>query len=334
VVVKRVGGLAAHYLKYRFRSLHPFEVQAVLLNACNLKCDYCRCPDMPTALMTTAEWAETVRNLARVGTLRIKFQGGEPTLRKDFGEITAEARRAGLIVAVVTNGTKIPERPELIDNLDEVVVSLDALTPVRHDRYRGAGSHAAAMETLALAVARGCRAYVNMVVHRDTLQELEPMLAFCEAQGYGLNAQAVMFGHEYQDSSAVSLRLSEIEEREMYKRLAAWKRAGRKLMFAASSYERTAAWPDYRVLATATQGSSGCMAGRFYIHIDANGDVHPCGLHTGTFVPKNILRDGFDAAVGNTRQHDCGDCSLAYLNERKAVFGLHPSALLEIVRRS
>jgi len=332
--VKQAIGMAAHFLRFRFQEVHPFEVQAVLLNACNLKCDYCRCPDMPTALMTTAEWADTLKNLARVGTLRIKFQGGEPTLRKDFREITAEARRAGLVTAVVTNGTLIAKRPELVDHLDEVVVSLDALTEANHDRYRGKGSHGAAMETLALSAARGCRVYVNMVVHRDTLSELEPMLAFCEAQGYRLNAQAVMFGHEYQDSTAVSLRLSEALEREMYHQLAAWKKAGRALMFAAASYERTARWPDFRVLATPTAGPSSCMAGKFYIHIDANGDVHPCGLHTGTFVAKNILRDGFDAAVRHTRQHDCGDCSLAYLNERKAVFGLKPAALLEVVRRA
>ena len=190
------------------------------------------------------------------------------------------------------------------------------------------------METLALAKAHGCRVYINMVVHRDTLPELEPMLAFCESQGYKLNAQAVMFGHEYQDSRAVSLRLPDEQEREMYRQLAAWKRSGRPLMFAAASYERTARWSDYTVLATASDGPSTCMAGRFYIHIDANGDVHPCGLHTGTFVAKNIVRDGFDAAIRHTRRHDCGDCSLAYLNERKAVFGLNPRALLEVVRRA
>lgn len=328
--------LATHYLRHRFRRLHPFEVQAVLLNACNLKCDYCRCPDMPTALMTTTQWREMLGELARAGCLRIKFQGGEPTLRKDFLEITAEAQRVGLITAVVTNGTKIAERPELIEHLHEVVVSLDALTEINHDRYRGAGSHAAAMRTLALARERGRRAYVNMVVHRDTLAELEPMLAFCEAHGYKLNAQAVMFGHEYQDRSAIALGLSDEQERAMYRQLAEWKRAGRALMFAASSYDRTARWADYRVLAVPTpDGSpSSCMAGRYYIHLDANGDVHPCGLHTGAFRPKNLLRDGFEAALLHARRHDCGDCCLAYLNERKAVFGLHPRALIEVIRRA
>jgi MoaA/NifB/PqqE/SkfB family radical SAM enzyme len=105
-------------------------------------------------------------------------------------------------------------------------------------------------------------------------------------------------------------------------------------MFAASSYDRTARWPDFTVLATSGPAPSACMAGKYYIHIDANGDIHPCGLHTGTFAPLNIVRDGFDAAIRHTRRHDCADCSLAYLNERKAVFGLRPAALLEVVRRS
>lgn len=330
----RAAHLAAHYLRHRFRSLHPFEVQAVLLNACNLKCHYCRCPEMKTALMTTAEWREIVRGLATFGTLRIKFQGGEPTLRKDFVEITGEARRAGLVTAAITNGSFIAANPSLLDELDEVVVSLDALTEARHDRIRGAGSHANAMRALELARSRNLRVYINMVVHRHTLEELEPMLDFCEARGIRLNAQAVMFGHAYQDSTAVALRLSDEDERAMYRQLAAWKRAGRALMFAASSYERTSRWPDFTVLTTPSDGPSSCMAGRFYVHIEPNGDVHPCGLRGGAFAPKNAVRDGLEAALRNARHHECGDCSLVYLNERKAVFALRPSAVLEVVRRA
>jgi MoaA/NifB/PqqE/SkfB family radical SAM enzyme len=326
--------LAAHYLKFRFRSLHPFEVQAALLNACNLKCVYCRCPEIPTALLTTAQWRDVLQGLAALGTLRVKFQGGEPTLRKDFGEIAAAARGAGLVTAAVTNGTMIARDPGLLDSLDEVVVSLDALTAERHDRYRGAGSHAAAMRTLELASLRHLRTYVNMVVHRDTQDELESMLAFCETRGYRLNAQVVMFGHEYQDSSAKSLRLDENEERAMYRQLAAWKRSGRAMMFAASTYDRTSQWPVQAELTTPSDGPSTCMAGRFYVHIEPNGDVHPCGLHGGPFRPKNVVSDGLPAALQNARHHTCGDCSLAYLNERKAVFGLRPSALLEVVRRA
>ena len=105
--MRRVAGLAAHYLRHRFRTLHPFEVQAVLLNDCNLRCSYCRCPEMVVPQLSTEQWSDIVRGLARLGTLRIKFQGGEPTLRKDFDAICAAAKSAGIVTAVTTNGTAI-----------------------------------------------------------------------------------------------------------------------------------------------------------------------------------------------------------------------------------
>ena len=331
--MRRAAGLAAHYLRHRFNRFHPYEVQAVLLNQCNLRCSYCRCPEMIVPQLSTPQWRDILDRLARVGTLRVKFQGGEPTLRKDFAAICEAAKQAGMTTAVVTNGTVIASRPSLLDALDEVVVSLDAFTAERHDRYRGAGSHEAGVKALALARERGLRAYVNMVVHRDTLDELETMLEFCEANGYRLNAQPVMFDHDYQDAAASDLRLPEAVEREMHVRLAAWSRSGRPLMFSPESYERTGRWPDFESSTLKGDGRSGCMAGRFYLHIEPNGDVHPCGMHVGTFAPKNIVRDGFEEALAAARVHDCVDCSLAYLNERKAAFALRPSALVQILRR-
>jgi len=331
--VSKVVPLAWHFVKHRIRGVHPFEVQAVLLNACNLRCVYCRCPEIKTALMTTAQWCAIVRQLATFGTYRIKYQGGEPTLRKDFGTICEASRSAGIRTAVTTNGFGIAKQPALLDHLDEIVFSLDALTPALHDVYRGAGSHAVVMTALDHALARGRKVYINMVVHRDTRAELEPMLSFCEARGIGLNAQAVMFGKVYQNGNARYLGLPEDEERAMYRQLAAWKREGRPLMFSPWSYERTARWFDFGTLTTRSDGPSSCMAGRYYVHLEPNGDVHPCGLHGSSFVPLNAIRDGLEPALRHARHHDCGDCALAYLNERKALFAMRPAAIREVLRR-
>lgn len=132
-----IGGkrlrMAGTFLKYRFRELHPFEVQALLTTACNLRCRYCRCPSLDTPEVTTGEWVGIIRRFAGLGTQRIKFQGGEPTVRKDFGELCRAARRAGITTAVVTNGLRIAAEPGLLEDLDEVVVSLDNVTPALHD---------------------------------------------------------------------------------------------------------------------------------------------------------------------------------------------------------
>ena len=104
-------------------------------------------------------------------------------------------------------------------------------------------------------------------------------------------------------------------------------------MFSAEAYEKALDWPDYGTLTRRSDGKSTCMAGTDYIHIEANGDVKPCVQHGGPFEPKNILRDGLEAALRNAQRHECGDCWIAYLNERKMVFGLQPAALLAMARR-
>ncbi len=325
--------MAMRFLAHRFNELHPYEVQALLLNACNLKCVYCRCPELRTDVLSTAEWKAVIGRLADLGTIRIKFQGGEPTLRSDFRELTAFSRQRGLITAVVTNGLRVAVDPSLLDNLDEAVLSLDAVTPALHDRLRGAGTHAQVVRAIDLARERGVSTFVAMVVTTLNLAELEAMLAFCEARGIQLHAQPMLLGREAFDDGARDLAPDPEAVRDMHGRMAAWKRAGRPLIFGVRTYLRGVAWPDYRVLTVKSDGESACMAGRFYVHIDANGDVLPCRQHGADFTPKNVRRDGIDEAIRHARGHNCGDCFSAYLNERKHVFALQPAALLEIIRR-
>lgn len=326
--------MASHFLAHRFRTLHPFDVQASLLNACNLRCVYCRCPEVKIDLMTTEQWCDLIRRLAAVGTMRIKFQGGEPTLRRDFCELAAEAQRVGMVTAVVTNGLEIPKRPALLDHLDEAVFSLDSATPAMHDRLRGSGTHARVVEAIDLTIQRGVGVYLTMVVTRANLSDLEPMLVFCETRGIRMHAQPVLFDRQYYDSSVRHLGLTDEEMRTMHRQLATWKRQGRPLIFAARTYEGALRWPDYTVMTTRSEGESTCMAGKFYIHIEPNGDVLPCKLHGATFAPKNVLTDGFEAALRHAQRHDCGDCFATFLSERKDLFRLKPAALLELIRRA
>lgn len=327
------AALAARFLRHRFRRLHPFEVQAVLTNACNLRCRHCRCPERVSETMSTEEWRDLIRRLASLGTLRIKFQGGEPTVRADFRELCAAAQEAGLVAAVTTNGQLIAERPALLDHLDELVVSVDGATPAAHDRVRGAGTHERALRAVELGVRQGIPTYVNMVVNRENLGEVEPLLALCERVGASFNAQPVMFDRWFYDPAARSLGLDGGQIRGLWRGLARWKRAGRRVIFAAATYERVARWPDYGEPTRRGRVPSGCMAGRCYVHVDPEGDVHPCGQHRASFAPLNLRTHGLEPALLHARRHDCADCSSAYLNERRLLFALHPAAAFESLRR-
>lgn len=330
--------MARRFAAHRLRRLHPFEVQANLLNACDRRCVYCRCPEVKTDLMTSEQWRATIRRLGELGTIRIKFQGGEPTLWPAFRELCAEARSSGIIAATVSHGQTVAERPELLDHLDEIVVSLDSADRETNDALRGKGSYEGAVRAIELALERGLLVCINLVVVKTTLADMEKMLDFCEARGLLMHPQPVLFDQDsiygqYFDDTARHLALSQEELRAMHEQLALWKRQGRGLLFSQPAYEQAVRWPDYDVSSKRSPGPSSCMAGRDYIHIEPNGDVHPCGLHSAEFTPKNILTDGVDAAVANARHHNCGDCWMVYLNERKAVFGLNPAALRQLLKR-
>lgn len=329
----RVLRLAFSVARHRLCKIHPVEVQAAVTNRCDGRCVFCVCPFSQVSEMNTAQWADTIRQLGRHGTLRIKFQGGEPTLREDFAELCAAARSAGMIASAVTHGGHIAANPRLLDGLDEVVLSMDARNPEIHDQLRGKGTHGRALRAMDLALSAGKRVYVNMVASKPTLGEIEPLLRLCEERGVGFHAQPLNLGWHYSERNQRALALSNDEIREMHRQLARWKRAGRPLMFAAETYEKVTRWPDYDVHTRTVAGLSSCMAGRDYIHIEPNGDVHPCGIHEGEFTPKNVLVDGFTGAVENARRHTCSDCWIAYLNERKALFGLKPYAVRAFLLR-
>lgn len=326
--------MASRFLAHRFRKLHPFEVEASMINACNLRCIYCRCTEISTTPMNTEQWRSTIRRLGELGTMRFKFHGGEPTLRPDFRELSAEVQRAGMVAAAATNGLFIPRRPELLDNLDELCVSLDSPDPENNDRLRGDGSYDGATRTIDLALQRGVKTTVNMVLTRRNLQDLEEMLDLCEAKGVLMNAQPVVFGRGRYGEESSGLLLTSGQIREVNLRLARWKRQGRALVFSEWAYQRTADWQDHAILSMRSSGQSSCVAGRYFIYIEPNGDVIPCCMYEADFNPKNILRDGLDKALLNVQKHNCGDCWRVFYNERRAAFGLRPSVLREVFRRS
>ena len=305
-----------------------------MLNACNLKCAYCLCPEIKTKVLTTEQWCDIIGGLTALGTMRIKFQGGEPTLRPDFHELCRESQANGMVTAAITNGIATASQPALLDHLDELIVSLDAPVSERGDRQRGPGSHDAAVRTIDCAQQRGIRTFVNMVLTRETVPYLERMLEFCEQRGVLLNAQPVMFGSDWFDDRARDMALTPEQRRTSHQQMVDWKRQGRGLMFAASVYQKVADWPDTdNLLTVRSQGESACMAGKFYIHTEANGDVRPCVQHGGSLQPKNIIKDGLADAIRHVQRHDCGDCFTAYLNERKNLFDLRPGVLLEMIGR-
>jgi radical SAM protein with 4Fe4S-binding SPASM domain len=129
----------------------PYVVSWNLTYRCNLACEHCYLDAGGTPLVGTENFAdrselgteECFRVIDEIAAFAPEcltiLTGGEPLLRRDILEIVRRAAERELWVVVGTNGVRITEN--LARRLAEagargLSLSLDALDPDRHDRFR------------------------------------------------------------------------------------------------------------------------------------------------------------------------------------------------------
>lgn len=95
-----------------------------LTERCNNNCIHC-CINLPeddrqtqSREMSTDQVKRILTEAADLGCLQVRFTGGEPLLRPDFGEIYVFARRLGIKVLIFTNARLIT--PQLADLLARI----------------------------------------------------------------------------------------------------------------------------------------------------------------------------------------------------------------------
>ncbi len=159
-------------------------------SSCNLRCLHCgywRQREDP-ARLSVERMGELCDEMAELNpAARVVICGGEPLLELDryFGVCQA-ARRAGLRVLSVVNGTRIqtPEdaRRVLLEGPHEVSISLDDWRPSLHDELRGVpGAFARARRAIELLVnakrelgADDSRVNVMALIHARNYETLGP----------------------------------------------------------------------------------------------------------------------------------------------------------------
>lgn len=105
-----------------------------LTDACNLKCLYCM-PDLyhkcmlKEHLMSVDEIYQISKIFVEKGVNKIRLTGGEPLVRKDFGQILSSLATLPVELTLTTNGILIDKYLELfkVKGICSVNVSLDSL---------------------------------------------------------------------------------------------------------------------------------------------------------------------------------------------------------------
>ncbi len=196
-----------------------------LLYRCNLECQMCpfwRRED--EELLTLPDEVRIMDALARAGVSFLGFEGGEPLLRRDVGEILREAH-ARFHTSLVTNGWLLEQRlSDIADHLDMLFVSIDGIGGM-HDRLRGIPrSFERAVQGM-----RASRSEVPTVIShtltRENQDHAERVVELAEQLDVGLTVQVA-----YDYSTADSLSPEHERLRQTIERLRDLRKSGAPLL--------------------------------------------------------------------------------------------------------
>ncbi len=140
---------------------------------CNLACGYCCAESSPKAdarRLTPEVARQAFQEFAGLGGTELYLTGGEPFMHPELGELLDAG--AGLERTILTNAMIFSRgnRLKTLQSLDRSVtlqVSLDSATPDLHDKQRGAGSWARALDGIGLARSLGFRVRIAATLYDE-----------------------------------------------------------------------------------------------------------------------------------------------------------------------
>jgi radical SAM protein with 4Fe4S-binding SPASM domain len=159
----------------------PVSVVWEITLACDLACQHCgsRAGRRRRDELDTEEALDLVGQIAELGARDVGLIGGEAYLRKDWLEIVAAIRAAGMRCDLQTGGRNLTDErvaKAAAAGLCGVGISIDGIGPT-HDALRGVpGSYELALAALRRVRAHGLSAAVNSQINAYTLPQLRTLM--------------------------------------------------------------------------------------------------------------------------------------------------------------
>ena len=171
--------------------LYPYSLLCELTYRCPLQCPYCSNPldfeRYNNNELSTLEWKRILSEASELGIVQVHFSGGEPLLRKDIGEIIKKARDLNLYTNLSTGGTLLTKKlaDELHSSgLDNLQISIQDADSLKSDYISGGlGSFEKKKKAALLAINSGFPLTINVVLHKQNLDNIEAIIGLAEEIG-------------------------------------------------------------------------------------------------------------------------------------------------------
>ena len=203
----------------------PIKAHLELTFACGWRCGFCYNPrHYDLRGLDLHEWSRVLEGLRSLGTLSVTLTGGDPLAHPDFLAIARDARKRGLLVKVLTNGSLVT--PRLARELREIRVqavelSLHGARPETHDRTTARpGSFRQVWEAVGFLQAAGIRVVLKTVLTSENAGDLEAMAdAACE-RGIPYVVDPMMSPRDDGDLGPLAFSASAEDMERLFSRLA------------------------------------------------------------------------------------------------------------------
>jgi radical SAM protein with 4Fe4S-binding SPASM domain len=311
----------------------PIAAMLELSDRCNEVCVHCYQVQGKKGELSTGEWRQILDQLAAEGVLMLTLSGGEVTLRKDFLELLAYARKKGFAVRLFTNGlTMTRELAEKIaeQHVVDVEISLYSTRADVHDFVTGVpGSFDKTVQGIRYLHELGVAVTIKAVMMNVNQAELPAYPAFAAELGVHFRIDSTgLVPREGYDRAPQALNPDRAHVEQLERQLRVQKKRD------------PAAQPTSGLRPASRKV---CGAART-LHVEPNGEMRPCTLLE---VDLGDVRSESPGAIFESERargvrgltwgdlHGCRVCELARrcsrchavaLAETGDALGPHPSA--------
>ncbi len=294
----------------------PLTALLEISDRCNEVCVHCFQIQGQKGELTTDDWRGVLDQLAELGVLMVTISGGEATLRPDFLDIIAYARKKRFSVKLFTNALRVDAA--MADELarlavQEVQISLYSPRAEVHDWVTGVpGSYDKVIEACRLLRARGVGVVLKSVLTSFNFDERDDYLALTRSLDADFMLDPWIDPREDGDLSPRAFGLTRDQILE----------AHRSTVLHAKP-ARTGPRPLDRSVCGACSG---------HVHVEPNGKVRPCTQLDVDVGDASSLREALSSPTARGIREltwadipGCRDCDLrrhcsrCFANSRKEV---------------
>lgn len=305
-----------------FKRRTPIIVNWSITYRCNYRCLYCGIWSLSSKEINCKQIFSIIDEMAQMGTKRIHFTGGEPLLRKDIGEILEYCKRKNIKTALNSNGFLVPEKINLLKNLDLLSLSLDGNEEV-HDAIRQKGAYQKVMEAVEAARANNLKIRIITVLSKINLDSVDFILD--KAAGIGAFVTFQPATKTLMETDSVNpIAASSEEYCKVIKKLISKKKKGYNIGNSISGLKYLSRWPYLTGIT--------CVNGRVICRLEPDGSLYGCGNFKSKSLPLNCTESGFKRAFESLKPVSCKECWCAAMVEMNYLFSLRPDAVLNIIK--